>query len=117
MASKAELQSLLERVEKAVGPDSELDEAIRFQFDPMGSVFYSEHSAYTASIDNVRALAERLLPGSMMRVFDNPDDGSVRAEIVAESCAHGRGDHDTWSLAILAALLRALIAQADEVEG
>jgi hypothetical protein len=101
------LASLLERVREAKGPDRELDYAISRFADGELARHSSLHLPYTASIDASLALVERLLPGSMKRVFDNPDDGSTRAEIVSD-LIYGKGDHDTWPLAILVALLRAL---------
>lgn len=67
--TKPEIEALLERVKAATGPDRELDEAIRFYFDPVGSVYYSESSAYTASIDAALALVERMLPGRWAEIL------------------------------------------------
>ena len=64
----------------------------------------------TASVDAALALAERVLPGCMWRVGFDPDDGSMKAEIVtaAPRCVSVRANHDTPALAICAAVLRAI---------
>lgn len=63
-----DLSELIERVEKATGPDRELDAAIAAHFDlpygprPVGgSEWLSAH--FTASVDAALELVERELPG------------------------------------------------------
>ena len=139
------MDDLLERVKAADGPDRELDCKIAYvtnylvygmsapfrsycdvhdlkwgevvhHANSYQSILYHNLPRFTASVDAALALVERLLPGSMKRVFDNPDDGSSRAEIVSADGVIGRGDHDTWPLAILAALLTALQASPAAME-
>lgn len=114
-------QELVERVRGLTGPDREIDRDIHAEVDGWEKVWNEDLEffqlwkndkwialgsipSYTASIDAALALAERVLPGSMKRVFDNPDDGSVRAEII-HGLIYGKGDHDTWPLAIVFATL------------
>lgn len=61
----------------------------------------------TSSIDAALAFSERVLPGRMMRVFDNPDDGSSTAQIVTVSGDLYTGNHISWPLAIILATLKA----------
>lgn len=128
-STEQSLEGLLERVKTATGPDFQLDQDIAttiggYVYEKRGRDtkpwFYPVKSKsaydrcdyfslprYTGSIDDTKELVKRLLPEAMLRVFDNPDDGSVRAEIVT-GIDYGKGDHDTWPLAILAALLSSL---------
>lgn len=138
MTDREQLTALLGQVKAATGADRALDCQIAFvtNFEDDGmprpfrdycEIYELDWSAiaeqansyqsilsrilpnYTASIDAALALTERVLPGAMKRIFDNPDDGSVRAQIVTKSVVSVRGDHDTWPLAILAATLSALL--------
>lgn len=74
---------------------------------------YGEVPTLTASIDSAMDFSERVLSaGTLRRVYDDPDGYGVNADIVMDN-----GDRSmargclTWSLAIIAATLRALIAQ------
>lgn len=132
----AELAELLERVKAETGPDRELDIAIglavggfeRVQRGILGVVEYrfwmpeggwnSGSSTvmipkFTASLDAALALVERALPGAEWSVGHNACD-----DFVATCWVQGVEDLDyhapTAALALLAALLSALIAQAAE---
>lgn len=147
MTNTQELQNLLERVERAQGPDRELDTAIAFvtcfrpdeKHDRLGS--FAAHEAkhgyaaawiahrpwhgdwsipvYTTSIDAALALVQLVLPGSAyvlnaFRVATKPDDVWMFKCHLSDGCS-GIADGRTQALAVCAALLKALIAQADEV--
>lgn len=68
---------------------------------------------YTTSVDAALALIERVLRGAVWRVGFDPDDGSIRAEIVgaAPDCVRSTANHDSPALALCAAALRALQAK------
>lgn len=148
MTELQELQSLLERVEKAAGPDREIDAAAFQGFDPdfpegalqMHAGFidpanfatgpYTSVKAprYTASIDAALALVERVLPGSLWHV-NRPAEWKGKTkkrrgvlvpafEGYISLGTIGNADYVSGSamghnpaLAILAALLKAMIAQ------
>ncbi|KFL31444.1 hypothetical protein JP75_07775 [Devosia riboflavina] len=116
-----DLSDLFERVRKAEGPDRTIDLlilALVAQAGEWGTVDIeyalrdiegtTAPPHFTAAIDAITALIEKKLPGCMKRVFDNPDDGSVRAQIVAISGPAATADHDTWPLALCLALLLSL---------
>jgi len=133
------LESLLEQVKQATGREIALEREImctvggwqrlspsqhpRNHKHPMfvdtqegygtfeGRTLYRDVPRIMESVDAAVALVERKFPNSMKRVFDNPDDGSSRAELVTETGLISGGDAETWPLAILAAALSALIAQ------
>lgn len=134
---KQGLAGLLARVEKAEGSDRELDarfwclgEGVKFShlssqreaiifFRPgqNGSCREDGRTPYTTSLDAALALCERVLPGWLREVSEQ---SSLRwmaevmeggdAEISAISAAK------TPALALLAAMLRALIAQSSILE-
>lgn len=132
------LQDLLERVEKAEGPDREIDVALWLHTTPgatrRGTHVKHAHSdaewdvdetrdatgylvvvpAYTASLDAALALVERKLPGWTWRL-DSPDSASepAFARLSGPEWRSGAGWAKTPALALLAALLRALIAQGE----
>jgi hypothetical protein len=81
----SDLESLLERVKAASGPDRMLDDALHWQFSDWNNIggWWREHKvtgarerfssgfspeAFTASIDAALALVERVLPGFVLRV-------------------------------------------------
>jgi hypothetical protein len=136
--AKTDLADLLRRVEAAAGPDRELDEAIAFALCDehefvqlkgaprgVGPTLYrfgshAPHSALrvTASLDAALALVERVLPGAICGVDGIGPACLPEARVVPEHSgeevltqyeARGR----TPALALLAALLRALIAQQE----
>lgn len=130
------LADLLERVEKASGPDRGLDEALAnafgwdFQTKSEGGRVWTEWKRpegfrlplgtladppfFTASIDAALALVERVLPGAnCLGVEKTPHgwDGYVSRNYVADGhWLHEGHDRASAPLALLAALLRALIA-------
>jgi len=163
----SDLQALLERVEKAEGPDREIDVALFFAFVPSDdhslrvlSGFYSDvHDVqigvggvsyrlgtggsggsfplpnYTASIDAAVGLVEKMLPESetcrlldvevsvkigvslsghksaaRIAFYDEPFDPDSDEIVPMRDFAAGAA---TPALALLAALLRALIAKGD----
>ena len=105
-ATREELQALLERVEKATGPDRLLSRDLARTFGMLGH--------YTASIDAALALVERVLPGwhwirkspLSMTVYQDPKDEKAWA-------VHFDGAGATPALSLLAAILKALIAQQE----
>lgn len=126
---KAKLEALLERVEKATGPDRELD-AMAFQgFDPhfpegamqmhagfidpanfaTGPYTSVKAPAYTASIDAALALVERVLPEHDWILQHTNGGLTIACQLGPNKDRLGWGE--TPALAILAALLTALIAQ------
>lgn len=125
-SGRPHLTSLLERVEKATGPDRELDAAIRIAlFPPAGRPAWLP---YTASLDACRALQEQALPGwDWSARHSVSSDGDVRyGNAVVWVPCNPRDDESPryWAshehapeLAWLAAILRALIAQPKEKEG
>lgn len=130
-----DLQSLLERVEKAEGASSELDEAVALALcdehrfaqlagatDGVGCMMYryghhAFHSALrvTASLDAALALVERVLPGWAVDITRFSRTGLGRARLwqnydgLREYCCDRAA---TPALALLAAMLKALISQA-----
>lgn len=124
-ATKQELQSFLERVEKATGPDSALDRDIIKAFDTSWICdFVSWPSRMTSSVDGAIWLVDRQLKGWVCENIGQDAEGRLgemrgigwTAEFSNGLDMH-QGQAPTLPLAILAALLKALIAQADEVEG
>lgn len=121
MVDLAKLDELIARVEKAAGPDRQID----FDFASMegwtlqkmkgdrqpywrkpGETAYymrSEPPRYTASIDEALGLVERLLPGKLLRL-SNEYQGFWRATV---GLTEGTGMR-TAALAIILALLEAL---------
>ena len=119
---RADLQALLERVEKAEGPDRELDDAIdKWKLDTLLTRDTSARFAlicppYTASIDAAVALVEKMLPGWKWCVQReiHPDNWFFAYVFIVNegtSFADHRGMAHGPALALIAALLRALIAQ------
>lgn len=122
------LQSLLDRVEAAAGADREIDLAFQligwpgtteayWLTDELDRREFGSQWKFTASLDAALALCERVLPGWTM-VMDgsapdlgtdwelfqpNPPLGEVKARIM--------GTHNDRTLALLAAMLKALIAK------
>lgn len=126
------LEELLERVEKATGPSLQLDCEIQVALDirpdwavgdtrPLvirdGHVEVGEYGpglitpSYTASIDAALGLVERCLPGKGWQVSEL-DAGNFVAFVRREP--YTPKPLATAPLAILAALLRALIAREND---
>ena len=124
------LKELLERVEKAEGPDRELDGAIAdalglapdnltrvsatyYEYTPDPDKGWWEAGRYTASIDAAVALVEKKLPGCALAIgtmkFIQP--GVPWATIwTTGGDPKWNADAKTPALALIAALLKALIA-------
>ena len=104
---------LIERLEKATGPDREIDTAIEELFDPsFRDSTLRQATRYTASLDAAVALVEKMLPGwacgfdagsKTSIAFVDPHDFADRflgARYTAQAA--------TPAIALLIALLRAL---------
>jgi hypothetical protein len=110
-----ELQSLLERVKAASGPDRELDRAFdRRDIFPV----YGDHPQYTASIDAALGLVEKVLPGwALHSLQDMRGERYVVCALRNDRNEPGTDLQRTWCdgktrpLAILAAFLTVLIAE------
>lgn len=130
-ATKAELQALLERVDAATGGPSNLDAEIYATIGGAPNTTRAgqriiplilkgdpqDYPAYTASIDAALALVERTLPEWRWGLHCH--NGLMRGYVVESSPLRPTpviADLPTAPLAILAALLKALIDQADEAE-
>lgn len=131
------LTPLLSRVEEATGPDRELDRDIAEHFYPeiltrehrvvVGGQFAWQHPTYgltrcehyTASLDAALALCERVLPGWLRFVGDlDPTDPRATATVcqglIGSLSGRGFAPRNQYALALLAALLRAKIAEAGQ---
>lgn len=139
-----DLAALLERVEKAEGPDREIDAELYFWFgmskrqrtDALkfrerncegrelysiailaGIVAMDYYSTcnpiekYTASLDAAVALVEKMLPGSSWMAA-RPPEKTGRAVIVRELVSESEATAATPALALIAALLKELIAKS-----
>jgi hypothetical protein len=114
------LASLLERVEKAEGPDRELDAAIwRVLCWSNRDTIIPRDALLTASLDAALALVEEKLPGcNGLLMFGEPH----RNPIMRLAPLYPDGRHPveaggaTLPLAVLSALLRALIAQKETAD-
>lgn len=146
--NKAALRELRERVEKATGPDREIDALLEVETTPIvasdDDLIYllpihrddhckagtywrkarsgaSLHTAplYTASVDAALALVERCLPNWTDASNATAPECGIDWDLF-EPVRYGRrvkGTGKTRPLAILAALLSALEAQADDAAG
>jgi hypothetical protein len=128
----ADLGELLARVEAATDFDRTLDRDIglaiggwkmvevatpnpTWMLDIDGDLYPdhpgSMYPALTESVDEALALVERLLPGAMRRVYDDPDGYGASADLVLDNGHVSAKNCVTWPLAILTATLRALAQQ------
>ncbi len=115
------MRELLERVEAANGPDRELDAGIVVGLGLDNTCPFWLHSydrttpvRITASVDAALALVERVLPGHRVALFTNGGGEGPTCVIMFESDPVKADERaPTLPLAILAAMLKALIAQAD----
>lgn len=132
-ARKEELQALLERVEASSELCSELDAAILsnlglvrggvdeiigyYEWNDLGAGRRYNHPApVTKSIDAALALVERVLPVSSVKMDSDPSGCGAKIIWWSNGLSGGKrfdgeGYNVSIELAILAALLRALIAQ------
>lgn len=138
MTSSPDLAALLVRVEKAEGADRELDTRIWqvLVFDPKllkpghdwlktPGLGYSK-PAYTASLDAALALCERVLPGCYWRAAEltpgeiagmRPPGNQEFWATVGPAGAQEQAFGFTPALALIAAMLRALLALAGDTSG
>jgi len=77
-----DVTGLVERLEKATGPDREIDAAIRAQLGI--SEGYHAHEFYTASLDAALALVERVLPGWRVQ-FWQQRSGSWHVRLIRDA--------------------------------
>lgn len=132
MTDTSTLRALLARVEAATGPDRETDYRLWFmadgrEFTPdlvgcieAGDAMHSNCPAYTASIDAAVGLTERTLPRWRWLVH-NPRSGVSYGASLSDPAPGGVVSVSQMgtlsaSLALLAALLKAMIARADAGE-
>lgn len=132
---RADLKELLERVEKAEGPDRELDVLIAqaiakpttmlngLTFDGAVAAYPNDLAGiaqnwpvptYTASLDAALALVERVLPG-WKKAFSHRSfqyDGWL-VTLVPVSGDAQQGRSESAALALLAAMLNALLSQRE----
>jgi hypothetical protein len=120
-----DLQSLLNRVEKAEGADREIDLDLAFLFDkpqyafnagPVPREELTFSNSYTASLDAALALAERAKPGWQWALGTLPEDPTrYGASILPRADVDPFvGEAATPALALLAALIRSLITDAEQ---
>lgn len=125
MTDRATLEALLSRVESATGADRELDYDIprAIARPPEGAIWTTDRDYYppiTSSLDAVLALVERELPGWKWTATNiGYDDGAWQGKPGALLKHPASSDRPTAkacaatpALALLAALLRAKIAEA-----
>lgn len=125
--TSTELQTLLERVEKATGPNRKID-ALLWPLAPDFTrdvsltgeeVAWREHASprYTASLDAALALVERVLPGWTWDIgaesYGASAEGAWARVYPRGFMSKGSGNRyaKTPTLALLAALLRALTVE------
>ncbi len=126
---RADLQALLERVEKAEGPDEEVDMQLCLLAYPEimavsekrddGFWYHKQWGRmsvpanYTASIDAAVALVEKMLPGWTGHLDFGGSQACAYAirPLTEGPLVEHRAFATTPALALIAALLRALIAQ------
>lgn len=85
---------------------------------PDGAPVYGQHGTslhtdpprWSTSCDAALALIGERLPGAVWRLGFDPDDGSMKAEIVtaAPECRAVRANHDAPAMALCLALLKAI---------
>ena len=127
MTDGVDLRSLLERVQKAQGPDPFLDKELIVGFDLRDDAMWVQWSdgrnwvarPVTGSIDAATQLVSKLLPdyGWGVHVLI---PGRFRAQVTERSPIRPMpniGDAPTPELALCTALLKALIAKAEAEEG
>lgn len=111
MTRPDQLTELLERVERAEGPDHNIDEVIYSLFH---DVFYRDRKnpnlSFTASLDAAIAFTKAVLPGWWRNNLQQGDEGPFEVEIFKHPL-HIITKHKSEPLAVIAATLKALIAK------
>lgn len=122
MTDREQLAGLIARVEAATGRDPTSYD--RFGYDALvlllgrdeahAWLYHTKRGDPATSLDTALALVDRVLPETMWQVGFDPDDGSMCARLVTAPppCTHAKANHDTATLALILALLRALLARA-----
>lgn len=108
------LEDLLARVEKATGPDDQIDCVIYRTFNDLGN-----RPSYTSSIDAAVTLVERVIPGAALRIEGTYSTSLAdhkkltwRCQITEAIMPDELDDsYPTAPIAILAAMLKAKIAE------
>ena len=130
MTQGVDLRSLLERVQKAQGPDSDLDDFIEESFhgpknthcEACGTFSMRFGKPYTSSVDAVVALVSEFLPGWQWNV----EGGGMRQHACLYAPPVSKDDAwigqrgriaETPALSLLECLIAALIAKAEVEEG
>lgn len=115
-----EPMALLERVEKANGPDRDLERALYEHFCSHATQEFSEWDArhdFTHSIDTAVALMAKELPDREWAAGDDRENrrcwALVDDDVWDEAMNRHEGFAKTVPLAIIAAMLRALIAEQE----
>ena len=127
MTQGVDLRSLLERVQKAQGPDRELDialDALVFSILPHGSgveKVIANTPYYTHSIDASVGLVSKLLPGHVVDIHINHAESYYGSQIVNHTAVPfvrvTDNSADSAALSVLNCLVQALIAKAEAEEG
>lgn len=113
----SDLNTLLASVEKAEGPSRELGDAVLSALISVhasdAARWYGSGECLTESLNEVLSLAERVLPGTWIEgALSSPSWIEIHNNDVLQPVAGARGA--TPALAILAAIIRAKIAQKED---
>ncbi len=118
MGDLAQLRALAERLEKATGPDRELDRVLHYELsDVDGLELVFGVPDYTSSIDAAMALVDRLLPRWGMSLWRAKSWGEGWCPTIQESAGRSQFRAEgspTAALAILRALVAALIDKEED---
>jgi hypothetical protein len=111
-----EIEALIERVEKATGPDRELDISICDELGWPDKAWAGYPAGPTSSLDAAVALVERLLPGIFYIIAKGKTRGDeplygVRLLFGTDEPI-GEAEHDNRECCIVLATLRALQQKA-----
>lgn len=124
------MSDLAERLEKATGPDREIDLDLmvlgwggpreRYLTDELGRLAFGDQRQFTSSLDAAVALCERVLPGWGVEVLASDRD-NWRAAVWPWISSRGTRDErgfnysyaPTPALALCLAVVRAKLAEAE----
>lgn len=124
MTSSPDLAALLVRVEAAEGADREIDKAINLAIGRDNR--FHQDAGYTRSLDSALALCGRILPGRYWRAAEltpgevsgmRPPGNQEFWATVGPAGAQEQAFGFTPALALIAAMLRALLALAGDTSG